>query len=46
MFSREDEEEKVRGGDGGECFNSSIAYELFQINHRQAGEESDLDTPF
>ena len=27
------------------CFNSSIAYELVQNNHRQVGEEADLDIP-
>ena len=38
--------EGERGGDGGECFNSSIAYELFQNNNRQVGEDADLDIPF
>ena len=27
-------------------FNSSLAYELFQNNNRQVGEDADLDIPF
>ena len=38
--------EVERGGDGGECFNSSIAYELSQNNNIQVGEDADLDIPF